>query len=69
MIKNYEEKQNEMMEKQVERFKIEMDYLQKKLKGNLHEDTKVMVRFMKEDNDIKENELVALRLEHKRLTL
>ena len=51
MIKNYEEKQNEMMEKQVERCKKEMDYLQQKLKENFHEDTKAMVRFMKEDNE------------------
>jgi hypothetical protein len=51
MIKNYEEKQNEMMGKQVERCKKEMDYLQQKLKENFHEDTKAMVRFMKEDNE------------------
>ncbi len=69
MIKNYEKKQDERMEKQVERCKKEMDYLQQKLKENLHEDTKSMVRFMKEDNDTKEKELVALKLEHKRLTL
>jgi hypothetical protein len=69
MIKNYEAKQNEMMEKHVERCKKEMNYLQQKLKENLHEDTKAMVRFMKEDNDVKEKELLALRLEHKRLTL
>ncbi len=70
MIKNYEEKQNEMMQTQVERCKKDMDYLQRKLlKENLREDTKAMVRFMKEDNDAKEKELVALRLEHKRLTL
>ncbi len=42
MIKNYEEKQNEMMEKQVERCKKEMDYLHQKLKENLHEDTRAM---------------------------
>ncbi len=46
-----------------------MDYLQLKLKANLHEDTKAMVKFMKEDNDAKEKELVAFRLEHKRQTL
>jgi hypothetical protein len=69
MIKNYEEKQDQMMQTQVERFEKEMDYLQSKLKENLREDTKAMVRFMKEDNDTKEKELVALRLEHKRLTL
>jgi hypothetical protein len=70
MIKNYEEKQKAMMEKQVERCKKEMDYLQQKLKENLlHEDTRAMVRFMKEDNDAKEKELVALKMKHKRLTL
>jgi hypothetical protein len=41
MIKNYEEKQNEMLEKQVERFKKEIDYLPQKLKENLREDTKL----------------------------
>ncbi len=46
-----------------------MNYLQSKLKENLREDTKAMVRFMKEDNDTKEKELIALRLEYKRLTL
>ncbi len=65
MIKNYEEKQNEMLEKQVERFKKEMDYFPQKLKENLHEDTKAMVKFMKEDNDAKESELFALKAEHK----
>ncbi len=60
MIKNDDAKQNEMMEKQVERCKKEMDYLQKKLRENLHEDTKAIVKFMKEDNDTKEKELVAL---------
>jgi hypothetical protein len=69
MIKKYEEKQDEMMQTQVERCKKEMDYLQSKLKENLRDDTKAMVKFMKEDNDAKEKELVALRLEHKRLTL
>ena len=69
MIRNYEEKQNEMLEKQVERFKKEMDYFPQKLKENLREDTKAMVRFMKEDNDAKEAELFALKSEHKRLTL
>ena len=69
MIKNYEEKQNEMLEKQVERFKKEMDYFPQKLRDNLHEDTKAMVKFMKEDIDAKESELFALKLEHKRLTL
>ncbi len=57
------------MQTQVERFGKEMDYLQSKLKEILCEDTKAMVRFMKEDNDTKEKELVALRLEYKRLTL
>ncbi len=64
MIKNYEAKQNEMMKKQVERCKKEMDYLQKKLKENFHEDTKAMVKVMQEDNDTKERELVALKIEH-----
>jgi hypothetical protein len=58
-----------MMQTQVERCKKEMDYLQSKLKENLRDDTKAMVKFMKEDNEAKEKELVALRLEHKRLTL
>jgi hypothetical protein len=40
---------------QVERCKKEMDYLQSKLKENLHEDTKAMVKFMKEDNDAKKS--------------
>ncbi len=44
----------------MERCKKEMDYLRQKLKENLHEDTKAMVRFMKEDNDTKEKELAAL---------
>jgi hypothetical protein len=38
MIKNYEEKQDQMMQTQVERFEKEMDYLQSKLKENLRED-------------------------------
>jgi hypothetical protein len=69
MIKNYEAKQHEMMEKQVKRCKKEMSYLQKKLKENLHEDTKAMVKVMQKDNDTKEKELLALKMEHKRLTL
>jgi hypothetical protein len=39
MIKNYEEKQDQMMQTQAERFKKQMDYLQSKLKENLREDT------------------------------
>jgi len=69
MIRNYEEKQNEMLVKQVERFKKELDYLPQKLRENLHDDTKAMVKVMKEDNDAKEAELIALKAEHKRLTL
>jgi hypothetical protein len=66
MIKNYEEKQDAMMQTQVARFKKEMGYLQEKLKENLHEDTKAMVRIMREDNDAKEKELLALKSEYKR---
>jgi hypothetical protein len=53
----------------VERFKKELDYLQQKLRDNLHEDTQAMVKVMKENNDAKESELFALKAEHKRLTL
>ncbi len=57
------------MQTQVARFKKEMGYLQEKLKENLREDTKAMVRIMREDNNAKEKELFALKSEHKRLTL
>ncbi len=50
MIKNYEPKQNEMMGKQAERCKKEMEYLQKKLKENLLEDTHAMTKTTQEDN-------------------
>ena len=69
MVKNYEAKQDEMMVKQVERFNKELEYLQQKLRDNLRDDTQVMVKYMKVDNDTKENELFTLRAEHTRLTL
>ena len=69
MVKNYEAKQNEMMVKQVERFNKELEYLQQKLRDNLREDTQVMVKYMKDDNDAKESELFNLKADLKRLTL
>ncbi len=57
------------MEKQEERCKKEMDYLKQKLKENLHEDTKAMVKLMKEENEAKELELINLKMDHKRLSL
>ena len=69
MIKHYEEIQEEMMSKQEERFAKEMEYLKRKLKENLHEDTKVMVKFMKEDNETKEQDISNLKMDLKRLTL
>ena len=59
-----------MMEKQEERrCKKEMNFLQEKLKENLHEDTKVMVKFMKEDSETKEQDIINLKMDLKRLTL
>jgi hypothetical protein len=69
LVKNYEEKQDKMMEKQEERCKKEMEYLKQKLKENLHEDTKGMVKFMTEENASKEEELINLKMDHKRLHL
>ena len=57
------------MEKQEERCKKEMEYLKQKLKENLHEDMKGMVKLMKEDNEAKEEELINLKMDHKRFTL
>ena len=69
MIKHYEDIQEEMMAKQEIRFAKEMEYLKKKLKENLHEDTKVMVKFMKDDNHDKELEIINFKMDLKRLTL
>jgi hypothetical protein len=69
MIKHYEDIQEEMMAKQEIRFAKEMEYLKKKLKENLHEDTKAMVKFMKEDNNTKEQDIIGLKMDLKRLTL
>ena len=69
MIKHYEDIQEEMMAKREIRFAKEMEYLKKKLKENLHEDTKVMVKFMKDDNHDKELEIINFKMDLKRLTL
>ena len=69
MIKHYQDIQEEMMSKQEERFAKEMEYLKKKLKENLHEDTKAMVKFMQDDNHTKEVEIINLKMDLKRLTL
>jgi hypothetical protein len=57
------------MEKQEERCKKEMEYLKQKLKENLHEDMKGMVKLMTEENEAKEEELINLKMDHKRLHL
>ena len=47
MIKNYEKKQDEMLKKQIDRCKKEMEYWPQKMKENLHEDTSAMVKLMR----------------------
>ena len=69
LIKNYEEKQNEMMKDQRKIFRDQMAYLHRKTLERVGTDTNAMKEVMKETLDKAEKELIVLRLENKSLIL
>ena len=69
LIKNYTEKQDEMMNAQRKIFRDEMSYLHRKTLERVGTDTKAMVTVMGEKLDKAEKELITLKSENRNLTL
>ena len=69
LIKNYEEKQDDMMRDQRKIFRDQMAYLHRKTLERVGSDTKAMVAVMRETLDNTEKELLALKAEHRSLIL
>jgi hypothetical protein len=69
LIKNYEERQDDMMRDQRKLFGDQMAYLHRKTLEKVGADTKAMVKVMKETLDKVEKELITLKAENKSLIL
>ena len=65
LIKNYTEKQDEMMKDQRKIFRDQMAYLHRKTLERVGTDTKAMVAVMREKLDKAEKELITLKSENK----
>jgi hypothetical protein len=65
-VKNYEDKQDEMMRAQRNFVKDEMAYLHRKMREQLKKDSTVMANVMQETHDKREVELRQLRTENKK---
>ncbi len=69
LIKNYEERQDDMMKDQRKIFQDQMAYLHRKTLERVGTDTKAMVKVMRETLDKSEKELATLKAENKSLIL
>jgi hypothetical protein len=69
LIKNYEERQDDMMKDQRKIFRDQMAYLHRKTLEGVGADTKKMAAVMRETLDKAEKELITLRSENKSLKL
>ncbi len=69
LIKNYEERQDDMMKDQRKLFRDQMAYLHRKTLERVGTDTKAMVKVMRETLDKAEKELITLKSENKSLIL
>ncbi len=69
MIRNYEERQDDMMKDQRKIFRNEMAHLHRKTLERVGIDTKAMVQVMRETLDKSEKELATLKAENKSLIL
>jgi hypothetical protein len=67
LVKNYEERQDDMMKDQRKIFRDQMAYLHRKTLERVGSDTKAMVAVMRETLDKTEKELIALKAEHRNL--
>jgi hypothetical protein len=66
LVKNYEDKQDEMMRAQRDFVRNEMAYLHRKMREQLTEDSTVLAKVMQETHDKREVELKQLRAENKK---
>ncbi len=66
LVKNYEDKQDEMMRAQRSFVKDEMAYLHRKMREQLTKDSTVLAKVMQEVHDKREVELRQLRAENKK---
>jgi hypothetical protein len=66
LVKNYEDKQDEMMRAQRNFVKDEMAYLHRKMREQLKKDLTVLAKVMQETHDKREVELRQLRAENKK---
>jgi hypothetical protein len=66
LVKNYEDKQDEMMRAQRNFVKDEMAYLHRKMREQLTKDSTVLAKVMQETHDKREVELKQLRTENKK---
>jgi hypothetical protein len=69
LIKNYEERQDDMMKDQRKLFRDQMAYLHRKTLEKVGADTKAMSKVMKETLDKVEKKLITLKAENKSLIL
>ncbi len=69
LVKNYEDKQDEMMRAQRSFVNNEMAYLHRKMKEQLTKDSTVLAKVMQETHDKREVELRQLRAENKKSTI
>jgi hypothetical protein len=69
LVKNYEERQDDMMKVQRKIFRDQMAYLHRKTLERVGSDTKAMVAVMRETLNETEKELIALKAEHRSLIL
>jgi hypothetical protein len=69
IVKNYEDKQDEMMRTQRNFVKNEMEYLHRKMREQLKQDSADMAKVMQETHDEREDELRLLRTENKKAAI
>jgi hypothetical protein len=69
IVKNYEDKQDEMMRAQRNFVKDEMAYLHRKMREQLNKDSTILAKVMQEVHDKHEDELRSLRAENKKAAI